>query len=359
MLSNILLKIFSGGFYRQHAGLFFFTFLVLVGAVEPSQLISYHYSLMLGIASSKVFLASVCVIWLLYYTKVFFYLLKEIDQPENAFLFFSATKFKTSLQIKGWLIVTFVNSLPIILYSIVTAIVAIKIGYYGNALLVLLFNATCSVALSFFIFRYSNRFIVIKNRFSLAFTLFKNKPIYTISPFYILNDFKAAYLITKGLSYLFIVGLFILFKNDATDIRVAAIAILASGTSHAFLVLEIRKFEEVYFKLLRNLPYSLLSRFTFVVIAYTVLLLPELIWLLVRFNSFDLVSLLFFLISIPVLFHCLLFVIGFNVELYLKSVFGIFIALFLLIMFKLLYLTVPVILIASFVIFNKKYYKFQ
>lgn len=353
MLTNILLKIFSGGFYRQHAGLFLFILLILFGAVEPS----YHYSLMLAIASSKLFLAAVCVIWLLYYAKVLFFLIKEIDEPENAFLFYSATKFNTRAQIKGWLTVVVFNCLPIVLYSFCTAVIAFKINYPSNGCVILMFHVFCLIAITTSVLNYSNRFIAIKNRFSIPFVVFKNKPVYTISLLHVLNDLKLPYLITKGLSYLFIIGLFILFRDEASDIRVAAIVVLASGISHAFLVLEIRKFEEFYFKLLRNLPYTLLSRFTFSIITYSVLLLPELIWLFSRFETADFIVLVFFLISIPVLFHCLLFVIGFDVERYLKFLFAIFIGLFLLIMFQLLYLTVPLIFVVSFLVFHFKYYK--
>lgn len=359
MLSQILLKIYSGGFYRQHAGMLLFVLLVLVGAVEPGQLIIYHYSLMLGIATSQSFVALICFIWFLYYMKIFFYILKEIDQPENTFLFYSATKFKTVQQYTSWLLVILTNAVPIVLYSLITAVVAFRNGGNSNGIIILGFNLICCGVMSNLALKYSNRLIAVKKTFSLPFALFKNKPIYSINVFHILNEAKISYLITKGLSYAFIVGIFILFKDVANDLRVAAIVVLAAGTSHAYLVLEIRKFEETYFKLFRNLPYTLFQRFGFTVITYLLLLIPESIWLFTRFNFFDFIPLVLFLISVPVLFHCFILIVRFDTELYLKSLFGAFISLYLMIMFGFLYAIAVMVIILSIVIFYKKYNKFE
>lgn len=359
VLSIIFLKIFSLNFYRQHAGLFLFTFLILIGAVEPGQLVIYHYSLILGISTSKTLLALVCGFWLLYYTKALFYILKEIDQPENAFLFYSATKFGTLHQFRAWLVVILVNSFPVLLYAVVTALIAVKLGYFGNAWLIFGFNAICCLSSGYCALKHSNRFIAVKNRLISTSKIVKSQRIYLINIFRVFHDLKVSFLITKGLSYFFIIGLFLLFKDVSNDVRVAAIIVLASGTSHSFLVLEMRKFEEIYCKIFRNFGYSKSIRFGCVLFTYAVLLLPESIWLFARFNVFEYIPLSLFLLSIPVLFHSLTLVIGFNVKLYLKSVFGIFIILFLLIMFKLLYLTILAILVTSILIFNNLYYKFE
>ncbi|MDB5148077.1 MAG: hypothetical protein JWQ57_2097, partial [Mucilaginibacter sp.] len=47
-LTTVLLKIFANGFFRVHAGILLFVFLVMVGVVPPQYLIGYHKALMLA-----------------------------------------------------------------------------------------------------------------------------------------------------------------------------------------------------------------------------------------------------------------------------------------------------------------------
>src|SRR5471030_2311944 len=101
-LTKVLIKIFGRGFYSSHAGLFLFVFLVLVGSVEPGQLLNYHKTLMLAFISSPVMLVVVFAIWLLYSIKTWHYTIGQIFAVNQQFLFYSSTSFTKQQQVRDW-----------------------------------------------------------------------------------------------------------------------------------------------------------------------------------------------------------------------------------------------------------------
>ncbi len=94
--SKVLIKVFANGFYRVHAGLFIFGFLVLVGAVDPAQLLNYHKILMLAFISSPLMLLAVFGVWLLYSIKTWHYTVGQIFIINQQFLFYSSTSIRAS-----------------------------------------------------------------------------------------------------------------------------------------------------------------------------------------------------------------------------------------------------------------------
>jgi hypothetical protein len=136
-LTQILSKIFVQGFYRAHAGMFLFFFLVMIGAVDPGQLLNYHKTLMLAFVTSPVMLLVVFGIWLLYVIKTWHYVLGQITAPSQHFLYYSSNSFIKIRQFKSWLVVQAGILLPVVVYGLLAVCVGLIYGYYLNSFLII------------------------------------------------------------------------------------------------------------------------------------------------------------------------------------------------------------------------------
>ncbi|MDO3641059.1 hypothetical protein [Mucilaginibacter sp. L3T2-6] len=90
---------------------------------------------------------------------------------------------------------------------------------------------------------------------------------------------------------------------------------------------------------------------------YIVLLLPEIIWLFSRFSPVTAIELLLAAIGTLMLFHCLLYYIGLDMEKYMLWVFFLFVVVFWMILFRLLWVTAVVNTGMEFATFYGRYYK--
>jgi hypothetical protein len=87
------------------------------------------------------------------------------------------------------------------------------------------------------------------------------------------------------------------------------------------------------------------------------LLLPEGVWLFINFDFFMAIGLLRLLLSITMLFHCVLYRIGLAMNNYLPWLLGLFFAISLVILFGLTWLLIPFCLAISFMLFYFNYYR--
>lgn len=356
-LTNILLKIFAAGFYRVHAGILFFLFLVMFGLVEPAQLVNYHTSLMLAFITNPVMMAVVFAIWLLYTFKSWHYITGQLFAVQQQFLFYSTTSYAKSKQFISWFIVQATISLPVLAYAGVSCGVAIKHHYFISAIAILLYLIVIISCSSLFYIRMVNQ-LIDGNKQSYLIRLTQNwqKPYFSLYVYHVFDKLKLTYLITKALSYFIITGVFLLFADVSHDTRVAGIAVLAIAMAHAIVIFEERKFEETYLSFSRNLPYSRWQLFSSFAVVYLLLLLPEGIWLFTRFSPLMAIGLFTFGVSVILLFHSFLYLFGLNMDKYMQWVPGMFVLIFWLIMFKLLWVLIPLIAGISFLIFYNNYY---
>src|ERR1700744_6594435 len=117
-LTNILMKIFTTGFYRAHAGILAVGFFVMFGMVEPGQLLNYHKTLMLAFVSNPLMMAVVFAIWLIYTIKGWHYVIGQISAVNQQFLFYSSNAFEKRQQYTGWFITQLTVLLPILIYGL-------------------------------------------------------------------------------------------------------------------------------------------------------------------------------------------------------------------------------------------------
>lgn len=357
-LTNILFKIFASGFYRAHAGILAVGFFVLFGMVEPGQLFNYHKTLMLTLVSSPLMMFAVFTAWLIYSIKTWHYVVGQIAAVNQHFLFYSSNAFTNSRQFNSWFYLQLVLLLPISVYGVLAAGVGLTHHYYTIPLAIIGYLFMLS-ALSAMLYRGTINKLVDGNTQSwmLTFSSKWHKPWFSLFIYHVFDQHKITWLITKGLSYLLISGFFLLFADVAHDIRVAGIALLAVVVAHVKLIFEERSFEEKWLGFSRNLPYSRAKLFAGLAGVYLIIMLPEAIWLFGRFNPLAAVGLLLTGISMALLFHCILYYIGLDMERYMLWIFFLFVIIFWLILFKLLWILVIVDFVVSFGVFWRWYYR--
>ncbi|SHM19261.1 hypothetical protein [Mucilaginibacter sp. OK098] len=357
-LTNILLKIFASGFYRAHAGILCVGFFVMFGMVEPGQLLNYHKTLMLTLVSSPLMMVVVFACWLIYTIKSWHYVIGQITAVNQQFLFYSSNAFTKNRQFKSWFYLQLVLLLPISVYGAIAAGVGLAHHYYLIPLAIIAYLFLLA-GLSAILYHGTVNKLVDGSTQGWMLTLSSKwrKPWFSLFIYHVFDQHKITWLVTKALSYLLITGFFLLFADVAHDIRVAGIALLAVVVAHVKLIFEERSFEEKWLSFTRNLPYSRVRLFGSFAGVYLILMFPESIWLFSRFNPLIAFELLLAGISIAMLFHCLLYYIGLDMEKYMLWIFFLFVVIFWLILFKLLLVLVVLNLVVSFGVFWKCYYR--
>ncbi|MDN5289330.1 MAG: hypothetical protein JWR38_5604 [Mucilaginibacter sp.] len=359
-LTKVLLKVFASGFYQVHAAILLFVFFIMVGAVPGNMLISYHKSLMLGMTSSPVMLALVMGGWLLYIFKSWHYVIGQFFAPDKQFLFYSSTSLSRSEQRKSWYYAQAAILAPVIVYALLTVCVGITHHFYVLPVVILVFLSVMIWCSAMLYVRVVNRLIDGSSQ-SVLLRLSSGwrKPYFSLYVYHVFDKLKVPYFITKGLAWLIITGVFYLFADVKTDLRVAGIAMLAVITAHTILIFEERRFEETLLSFSRNLPFSRFNLFLNFIGVYFFLLLPESVWLFSRFQPLMALELLLAGLSIVLLFHSLLYWFGLNMDKYLQWIFGLFMVLFWVIMFHLLWLLIPLNLVIAYLLFYNNYYKYE
>ena len=356
-LNNVLLKIFARGFYQVHAPILLFGFFIMIGAVPGDMLVSYHRSLMLGMAGSPGMLAVVGAGWLLYTFKSWHYIIGQFFAADKQFLFYSCTSFSKADQIKSWCYVQAAVLMPVVIYALLAAGVGIAHRLYLQPVIILVFLTGVIYCSALLYVAVVNRSVDGSNQSALLRLSSKwRKPYFSLFIYHVFDKLKVPYFITKALSWLIITAVFFLFADVRNDLRVAGIAILAVTTAHTVLVFEERRFEETRLGFSRNLPYSRVRLFLNFAGVYLILLLPEGIWLFSRFAPLMAAELLCFALSVMLLFHALLQWMGLNMDKYLQWVLGLFIILFWIVMFKLLAVPILLNLLVAFMLFYRNYY---
>ena len=359
-LTIVLLKVFANGFYQVHAPVLLFIFFIMVGCVPGNMLLSYHESLMIAMCSSPVMLMLVLGGWLIYIFKSWHYVSVQLLKPEKQFLFYSSNALNRNEQLKSWFYTQAYILLPIIIYALLTVGVGVRHQYYIMPSVILLFITGMIYCSAWLYARQLNNLIDGSSQ-SLLLKLSRSwrKPYFSLYIYHVFDSLKIQYFVTKALSWLIITGVFYLFADVKSDIRVAGIAMLAVITAHVVLIFEARRFEETRLCFSRNLPYSRWQLFLNFAGVYLFLLLPESVWLFSRFSPLLALELFLSGLSTALLFHSILYWFGLNMDKYLQWILGLFIVLFWIIMFHLLWVLIPLNLGVGYLFFYFNYYSYQ
>ncbi len=357
---NILQRVLVFHFYRVNAGFFFFWFFLLFGV--PAQVISFHMSLIHGMIQSGVFLACVVLIWFLYTLKCINYNIKQLNEPRQHFLFV-LNHLSNKKQYGLMLFVHIQMFLPVLVYACIVAKIAFSQNRYTSAFTVIIANLLL-IILPVFIYRYALQKRSLTIRLFPATSFFHiPKPFFSIPLWFIWKERKQMLLVTKSFSLLLLYGFINLYEPDSPDIRPVLLIMLLVAMAHCTIIANIRAFEEMYLSFSRSLPVSLFKRFFGLLLTYTVLLLPELLFVWkgypLHFTLLGFVQLLLLSVSILVFYHSLLLMNDIDQDGYFRIVFISGAMLFFMLLYN------PGIILSFLVtglaaiLFSSHYYTFE
>ncbi len=298
----------------------------------------------------------VFALWAVYTIKTIHYTSGQVLAVNQQFLFYSSNSISKIPQFKSWFFMQVVVLLPLISYGLIAICVGLYNQYYLASVTILLYLLLLTAGSAWLYVRLVNKLIDgSKQSILLKLSGKWHKPLFSLFVYNVFDKMKVTYIITKALSWLIVTGVFYLFADVQYDVRVAGIAMLAIIMAHANLIYQEHIFEETYLSFSRNLPYSYASRFLNYLKTYFTLLVPEVIWMFIRFSPPIAFELLLFGLSTCMLLHCLIYWLGVNMDKYIQWLLGLFVVVFWVILFKLTWLLIPFNLGVAYLIFRKRY----
>jgi hypothetical protein len=366
-LTKVLLKIFAYRFYREQSGLLLFLFVTIIsycffintaGIYRMEESVFYHLMLMMTFIITPVMMLLVFAFWLIYTIKSWQYVAAQLQLENNQFLFYGITSFSKSDQFKSWFCVQLMISLPFLGYWLFATVLGII--YHANlipaiTLVYILLMASVSALLYVYLANRINK--THRPALLLRMSTKLSKPFSSLFMYHLFDRTKLIYLLTKIASLLVMTGVLYIFADYKHDLRVPYLIMLSIVTLHSVLIFQEHRFKETYLSFARNLPYSRFKLFFNFSFIYFLIILPECIWCLSKFPFLTAIEMLFFGLSMAMLFRSILHLMGLRMYRYLLWVFGLFMLSFYVIMFDLPRLSFIASLIISYLLFYQYYYK--
>lgn len=354
----VFFPVFVKSFYQKHGALLIFIFYLCFGLVPASQLLGLHYSLVIGFLVNPVYFGAVLTIWFLYTVQTCLTVLDIMQNQAQLFLFYSFGAFSRFKRLIIFSLVEILILLPVLIYCAYAISIALAIQDYKATGILTVFPI---LLLASSVIIYHTRFESGLSRQQLVLfpnlTLTLPSSIFSIYLLKLVNDQKVQFLICKIISYLVISAVFWTFQDVHHDTRVPAIALVGIGLSHSGLVYECFRFEKTFLSSLKNLPIPRWRYYLHLTGFYSLVLLPETIWLLNSLHIVKAIGLVMMIVAMLLLFHSMLYKIGAELEKYLPRVLLIFILVFWLMMYELIWMLALPLLAISFVVFYTRFYR--
>lgn len=365
VLFNFLTKVLVKQFYIINAGFFLFAFFFLFGIVKGEMLISYHQSLMLSIISSPSFTGIVCLAWLVYNIKCIQFCTNTINSADSNYIYILKA-LPVSKQLLLYVLISVLQYLPVIVYASLVVFMALSKSLWLTGFIIAAFQVLMVVLGTAVLYRNINRNNVI-HRFD--HWLAKLGSFFQLSIGYwgfllghLFHEKKMAFAVAKVFSLLLLSVSFIRngddFDNDLFNIFFQVIL-----TAHALLVFYFAVFLESQLQFSRNLPIPLYKIEGIYLFTYSILLLPELAFMLVNNHGNLPVSsiLLQYLTAVATLFLYtgILYGCGLAMEGYMLFVIIAFIMLFFLQKTNQQFIGMIAVLSIAAMVFNSHYYSFE
>ncbi len=346
-LTRVLVKTVANGFYRQHTGLllslfiiifinFFYTNVLNQTHLTPDQIIENALKLALTTVSEPVGVLLLFGLFLLYTVKAWRYVAGRLQAVDMQFLYYSSNALPRRQQVRSWAVVQLVIALPLVLLGGYAMLVGLAFGYWLVPLLIPVYLLGLNMVSAAYYTRLLNNTAVGPDKTShLPWLRRWPKPFFSLFLYEIIARKRIAYGITKVLSLVIIAGFFSVLPDSHADARLLAMISLCIALAHVILIYQASEFELFYLRFARNLPYRHWQSYGQQAALFSLLLLPEIGWLLTagKFSQ-GLVGVLL-LLSVLLLFRTLLYPIGQHINHYLRVVFGLFILFILLNLFGL------------------------
>ncbi|RYG17359.1 MAG: hypothetical protein EOO07_11270 [Chitinophagaceae bacterium] len=272
---KLLHKTIGVAFFTQHAGLFLVICYLLFGAVEGSQLIPYHYALLMAICSSPLIWMIVFLLWVVYSVKCYLFVKQKLDLRNFTFST-ELTKIKKNHQIRIWLKVYAFMLMPIIGYAVLMLVIAVRNQYIFSFFATLVGLTTLLISLSFLTFKSTNYNFNPKKNFVVQGLFELRKPFWSWPLFYLVHEQPLMLFACKFVSLLAFKAILWVFADLGNDIKVLLTAMLAVVLSHAVLLVNWVKFDVTYLSFVQSLPISIGRRLRYWLMVIFTVLVPEL-----------------------------------------------------------------------------------
>jgi len=354
---KLWIKTFGREFFAQHAGLFFFLFYLIFGAVPTSQLKGYILALSININSSPTAISIFMLIILLFSLKCLFFVQKLINTPVYNFVKISTAASK-KIQLQNWLVLYLFLHSPLIIFGLFI----IGTGLYGH------FYLSAAALTGFMILIFSSLSIITYRHVTYTFKpvrqlitlpeLSVRKPYWTWPLYYILKEQPLTLIICKILSFFLFKAIIWMFTDNGSDVRIYLLSLMAATISHCILISIVLRFEKSKGNFINSLPinYSqrLISLFGFLL----ALLIPELFFysILSGFTLLNIFSGIFLCAGILITLRMSLYLVNDDPEQYLKYIFILLISSIMAIISGLDF-PFSIMLLASGITYHRYLYK--
>lgn len=363
---RVLIRLISFRFYKEQMGFLLMVFGVifshifwikpLEGHLNHEDSVKFHLILLYSFASELIMLILFLILWFVYAWRVVGFMKRQLKLESNQFLFYSINALPSSEQIRIWFGVFIVIFIPAILLTV--GIVYAGFKYVEISLLIYypVSIALLCLSISAFVVGTLNRgWSNAKNSFlEILFQKIK-KPLWSIPLFSFLFHHKIVFLILKLLVMIISIGGVFLLKELKADVRVFQLIVLTQAGINSYLIYAMKKFEDGYLSFVRNIPESNLDILRRKGLSLTMLLIPELGFILLLLPFVYFLPLTSLLLGIAFLFDSLLLRMS-MIKTYYKVVFTFFFGSILLILGNngwVLLLAFPI----SLILFKRNYYK--
>ncbi|WP_025145762.1 hypothetical protein [Pedobacter jeongneungensis] len=365
-LSNVALrKIFVDGFYRTHAGMLVFVFVMLIsyclfintlGTVRPEQIDFWQFFFTISLVSNPLIMAFYLVASLLYGYKSLKYVLNQLALPQLEFLYYSFTSSSKKQQFLSWSKVLAYIFIPVWCFTLYAVVIGLVFGFYLISIGILFFQLLLIIAGAYIILKESNRLIESsKPNWLIRVSRKWNKSVFLLYTFQVFNRSKLAYLLTKLLSWVLISSVFMLFSDLEDNFRLLMLIISSIVVAHVVLIYQEKIFNDRYLSFLPNFPFSKPKVFFSFCLNYLILLLPEICWIFTRFGPITSPELAVFAFSAILLFRSLLLLNEIQVKGFLIGVFCLFFLFYVFIMFGLGLMLIPLNIVVAWLVFRRNY----
>jgi hypothetical protein len=366
LLSNTALKkIFVDGFYRTHAAMLVFIFVMLIsycffintlGTVRPDQIDFWQFFFTISLVSNPLILTFYLIGSSLYAYKSLQYVLSQLALPQQEFLYYSFTAFSKKQQLKYWFTVQAYIFIPVLSYTLYALTIGLLFGFYLISTGILLFQALLIMACAYICLTENNR-LIEANKPSLLIRISRkwNKPVFLLYSFQVFNQSKLAYALTKLLSWVLISSVLVVFADLKDDSRLLMLITSCIVVAHVVLIYQEKVFINRYLSFLPNFPFTKEKVFFSFCLNYLVLLLPEICWIFTNFGVLTSFRLIAFAFSAILLFRSLLLLNAIQIKGFLIWVFSLFFLFYVFVMFGFGLILIPLNLIVAWLVFRRNY----
>lgn len=358
---NVLLKVFVREFYKVHASLF----LLVIGLAGGFMRSVDHLALAEFFINSPFLLSIPVLIWLLYALKVINFNQVTLIRKENEFLY-QAILLPGKDRWGNMLVASAYQLVPVYLYATFLLVLALKHGLYSICGWIILSVVLLQILIPFKLLndlQHPNRGMKVSRLRKLLNIVFV-KPY----PWFLVEWIVRRQLLTlagfKIFSFFILYGTIQLYNGETYDVRLLGMAIAVAMAAHASMVCEIHRFENFHFAMIRQLPLSFTKRLMFLLMAMTLLTIPETALLARSFPSSlepsSLAGCYLFAMSVLLLLYNALYLKDRNEEQFMPIVFGCAMSWIVLILFKIpLWLLGGTNVLIGLLIWRRYYYSFE